>query len=78
LLSAGRLLLLTPFLTSSLGARRFSARAAFGGFASRLLFERLHLLLHELARDRLLLEAELIVPAVGTAAPSFGIRFSAG
>jgi hypothetical protein len=58
-------------LPARLGARRLP-------FARKLLLELLHLLLHELARSRLLPNADLVVPAVGAATPAFGISLFAG
>ena len=78
LFRAGLLLLRPPLLTSRLRTGRLAGRPSFGALASDLLLELLHLLLHELAGEALLLQAELVVPAVGTAAPSFGVCFSAG
>jgi hypothetical protein len=47
-------------------------------FAAGFLLELLQLLLHELSRRRLLAVANLVVPAVRTTAPTFGIRLLAG
>jgi uncharacterized protein (TIGR03382 family) len=73
ILLLGLLLLLrrASLLTARLGARRLS-------FSRKLLLELLHLLLHELARRRFLSRADLVVPAVGAAPPTFGVRLFAG
>jgi hypothetical protein len=65
------LLLLTAFLTASLGPRRLS-------FAAVFLFELLDLPRQELLRDRVLLAAQLVVSAVWTPFPAFGVRLFAG
>jgi len=65
------LLSLSLLLSACLGARRLA-------LASELLLELLQLPLHELLRDRLLLEADRIVSAVRAAPPSFGISLVAG
>jgi len=65
------LLRLPAFLTSRLGARRLA-------LTRELLLELLHLFLHELARARLLTVAELVVPAVRAAPPTFGVCLFAG
>lgn len=63
-LSTGRALL------RRLGTAIFPAACLSGA-----LFELLHLLLHEAARLRILLGADLVVPAIRASLPALGIRF---
>jgi len=63
-------------------ARLLLLRARFGAWrlalASELLFEVLNLLLHEATRVRVLLVSQLVMPAIRTPLPSFGVSFLAG
>ena len=66
-----RLALLLLLLRPRFGPRRLA-------LASELLFELLKFLLHEAARVRVLPVSQLVVPAIRTPLPSFGISFLAG
>ena len=79
LLLAGALLgALLLLLLPALAVPRLLLLAVVPASPARFLFELADLLLHETARLRVLTEAQLAVPAVGTALPTLGVGLPAG